>query len=183
VWVTLYFKFRVSEPGFILSLCFQTNSSCGIAAYVSRQGWLGQGASQCPALDTPKAGEYLFFLFSGALRQGGGMSIQASEHLKPVVGLVNDIVHQVFSCPECKTEVTVSRWQVAGELAINCARCNARWQVKGTELLDLNVGQHAFQGLNVFVKLDEIQKNPPKAKPAAGGPAAGAGTAPAAPQA
>lgn len=105
------------------------------------------------------------------------MALAAKDHLKEVVGLKNDVVHQVFICPECKAEVTISRWQVAGDLSIMCARCNARWQIRDGELLDMNEADKHFMGYNVFVKLTETQKNPPKPKPAAAPGAAPAAAA------
>jgi hypothetical protein len=99
------------------------------------------------------------------------MSIQAKDHLKEVVGLKNDIVWKVFVCPDCKTEVTISRYQTAGDLPVMCARCNARWQIQGDQILDPNKDK-SFLNFKVFIKLDEVQKNPPKPKPAAAPPAA-----------
>ena len=89
------------------------------------------------------------------------MSIKAADHLGEVVGLKNDIVHKVFKCPECGVEVTISRWQVAGELDIMCARCNAKWKIAGAEILDRNDPEREFMGYNVFVKLDENQRGVP----------------------
>ncbi len=103
--------------------------------------------------------------------------LSAKDHLGSVIGLKNDIVHAVFTCPCCRTEVTVSRWQVAGELAILCARCNSRYQVRGEDLLDLNAPMEYFPerwedgkpraqgtGYKVLVGLDATQKAtaPPK---------------------
>jgi len=42
----------------------------------------------------------------------------------------------VFSCPDCRTDVTISRYQAAGELPILCARCNQRYQVQGQLLVN-----------------------------------------------
>ena len=66
------------------------------------------------------------------------MALLAKNHLSDVVGLKNDIVAKVFTCPDCKTDVTISKWQLAGELQIMCTRCNCKWAVKGEELLDLS---------------------------------------------
>lgn len=84
------------------------------------------------------------------------MAISAKNHFSEVIGLKNDIIHKVFSCPNCKTEVTVSRYQVEGELAIVCARCNNRYQVKGEELKDANTGK-SFAGFQVFKQGDAAQ--------------------------
>jgi hypothetical protein len=110
------------------------------------------------------------------------MAILVKDQFKEVVGLKNDIVWKVFVCPECKTEVTISRYQAAGDLPIMCARCNARWQVQGDQILDQNKDK-SFMNFKVFIKLDEVQKNPPKPKPAAAPAAPGAAPAakPAAP--
>ena len=91
------------------------------------------------------------------------MAILAKDHLSEVVGLKNDIVHKVFSCPNCKTEVTISRYQVAGELSIMCARCNQRYQIKGEELRDLNAPS-GFGGFQVFQKGDAAQMAQPVPK-------------------
>lgn len=103
--------------------------------------------------------------------------LAAKDHLNPVIGLKNDIVHAVFACPSCRTEVTVSRWQTAGELPILCARCNSRYQVQGAELLDLNRPLEYFPerwedgkprpqatGYKVLVGLDATQKATPLPK-------------------
>ena len=87
------------------------------------------------------------------------MSIKAADHLGDIVGLRNDIVYNTFSCPECRTEVTISRYQAAGELFIMCTRCNAKWQISGEEILDLNQADREFNGYKVFVKLDENQRD------------------------
>jgi hypothetical protein len=84
------------------------------------------------------------------------MAFAAKNHLSEVIGLKNDIVYKVFSCPNCKTEVTVSRYQAQGELPIMCARCNLRYQVKGEELRDTSVSQQ-FGGFDVFAKGDAAQ--------------------------
>lgn len=131
--------------------------------------------------------------------------------LSEVVGLKNDIVNKVFTCPDCKTDVTISRYQVAGELAIMCTRCNCRYMIKGEQVLDENVAgrEHYFEnhqngkiqeqnlGYKVFMRVDATQKatavpkdsfvnvmKPPVAKPpvaVAPKPAAPAAAAPAAP--
>src|SRR5258708_1586191 len=108
------------------------------------------------------------------------MALQAKDYLKEIVGLKNDIVWKVFVCPECKTDVTISRYQTAGDLSIMCARCNARWQIKGEELMDMNKEKN-FLDFKVFIKLDEVQKNPPKPKPAPATAPAGAAKPVAAP--
>ena len=73
----------------------------------------------------------------------------AKDSLSEVIGLKNDIVHKVFTCPDCKTEVTISRYQVQGDLPIMCARCNMRFQIKGEELRDLNKDRlRRLQGLH-----------------------------------
>jgi DNA-directed RNA polymerase subunit RPC12/RpoP len=125
------------------------------------------------------------------------MAILAKNHLSEVIGLKNDIVHKVFSCPNCKTEVTVSRYQVQGELQIVCARCNMRFQIKGEELVDIGETQ-GFVGYKVFVKGDAAQMAQPVPKDSYGAfvkagmkwapavapkPAAAPGAAPAAPAA
>ena len=89
------------------------------------------------------------------------MAIATADHLKEVVGLRNDIVYKVFVCPECKTEVTISRYQVAGDLDVMCARCNAKWAIKGDEIKDLNDGDREFMGYKVYIKMDENQRNVP----------------------
>lgn len=78
------------------------------------------------------------------------------SHLSEVIGLKNDIVHKVFSCPNCKTEVTISRYQFEGQLSIMCARCNLRYQIKGEEIRDLSAVKD-FGGFNVFSKGDAPQ--------------------------
>jgi hypothetical protein len=126
--------------------------------------------------------------------------------LSEVVGLKNDIVAKVFSCPECKTDVTISKWQVAGELAIMCTRCNCRYQIRGEQVLDENLPnrEHYFErhvdgkiqqqdmGYKVYMRLDATQKvtappkdsfinvmKPPVAKPVVAAPRpAGAPAAP-----
>lgn len=110
------------------------------------------------------------------------MPIQVKDHLKEVVGLKNDIVWKVFVCPDCKTEVTISRYQTAGDLPVMCGRCNARWQIQGDQILDPNKDKN-FLNFKVFIKLDEVQKNPPKPKPAAAAPGAPAAAKPAIPAA
>ncbi len=98
--------------------------------------------------------------------------------LSEVIGLKNDIVNKVFTCPECKTDVTISRYQVAGELAIMCTRCNCRYQIRGEQVLDENLPnrEHYFErhvdgkiqqqdmGYKVYMRLDATQKvtAPPK---------------------
>jgi hypothetical protein len=101
----------------------------------------------------------------------------AKNHLSEVVGLKNDIVNAVFSCPVCKTDLTISRWQVQGELPILCARCNSRYQIRGEELLDQNRPMEYFPehwqdgkptqqatGYKVMVGLDAVQKATPLPK-------------------
>ena len=91
------------------------------------------------------------------------MALLAKNHLSEPIGLKNDTVNQVFSCPNCKTEVTVTRWQVKGELAIVCARCNQRYQIKGEELRDANTGKD-FAGFEMFIKGDAAQFATPPPK-------------------
>ena len=126
------------------------------------------------------------------------MAILAKNQLSEVIGLKNDIIHKVFSCPNCKTEVTISRFQVEGELAIVCARCNNRYQIKGEELRDANTGK-SFGGFQVFKQGEAAQFAAPapkdsyiqfvkdgmkwKAAAPAPKPAAAPGAAPAAPAA
>jgi hypothetical protein len=122
----------------------------------------------------------------------------AKDHLSEVIGLKNDIVYKVFTCPDCKTEVTISRYQTQGELPIMCARCNMRFQVRGEELRDLNK-EKGYAGFKVYMKTEASQKAAPVPKdsyiqfvkngmkaaapaaPAAPKPAAPAAAAPAAP--
>ena len=98
----------------------------------------------------------------------------AKDHLSEVVGLKNDIVFKVFTCPDCKTDVTISRYQVEGELPIVCARCNCRYQIKGEQLWDDNKPKNYFierwddgkatkqgTGYKVFMHLDPTQKAAP----------------------
>jgi hypothetical protein len=98
----------------------------------------------------------------------------AKDHLSDVIGLKNDIVFKVFTCPDCKTDVTISRWQTEGELPIVCARCNCRYSVKGEQILDANAERQYFIerwqdgkptqtgiGYQVFMKLDAAQKAAP----------------------
>lgn len=98
----------------------------------------------------------------------------AKNHLSDVVGLVNDIVFKVFTCPECRTDVTISRWQTEGQLPIVCARCNCRYQVKGEQILDENAEKSYFierwqdgkptptgTGYKVYMRLDNTQKSTP----------------------
>lgn len=96
----------------------------------------------------------------------------AKDCFSEVVGLKNDIVFKVFTCPECKTDVTVSRYQHAGELAIMCTRCNLRYSVRGEQVLDENSKEREFYmerheggkptqtnlGYKVFMRLDATQK-------------------------
>jgi hypothetical protein len=104
-------------------------------------------------------------------------ALAAKDHLSEVVGLKNDIVNAVFSCPQCKTDLTISRWQVQGELPILCARCNSRYQIRGEELLDQNRPMEYFPehwqdgkptrqatGYKVMVGLDAVQKATPLPK-------------------
>ena len=91
------------------------------------------------------------------------MALQAKNHLSEVIGLKNDIVHKVFSCPNCKTEVTVSKYQVMGQLDIMCARCNLRYRVKGEELRDF-AAESNFAGFDVFTKGDAAQFATPAPK-------------------
>ena len=86
------------------------------------------------------------------------MTLKAADHLAEVIGLKNDIVHKVFKCPECGIEVTISRYQVEGELDIMCTRCNAKWRIQGEDVLDRNDSHREFMGYRVFVKLDESQR-------------------------
>lgn len=98
----------------------------------------------------------------------------AKNHLSEVIGLKNDIVFKVFSCPDCKTDVTISRWQAEGELPIVCARCNCRYSVKGEQILDENAAKDFFIerwqdgkptptgiGYKVYMRLDATQKASP----------------------
>ena len=87
----------------------------------------------------------------------------AKDSLSEVIGLKNDIVYKVFTCPDCKAEVTISRYQTQGELPIMCARCNMRFQIKGEELRDLNKERN-FGGFKVFMKTDAAQKIAPVPK-------------------
>lgn len=104
-------------------------------------------------------------------------ALEAKNHLSEVVGLKNDIVNAVFSCPQCGTDVTISRWQVEGSLPILCARCNSRYQVQGAQLLDHNRPMEYFPehwqdgkptpqstGYKVMVGLDAVQKATPLPK-------------------
>lgn len=91
------------------------------------------------------------------------MAMLAKNHFSEVIGLKNDTVNKVFGCPNCKTEVTVSRYQVEGQLAIVCARCNLRYQVKGEELLDTNRSKN-FAGFDVFSKGEAAQYTAPVPK-------------------
>jgi hypothetical protein len=84
------------------------------------------------------------------------MPLLAKNHLSEVIGLKNDIAHKVFSCPNCKTELAISKWQCQGELAITCSRCNLRYQIKGEELREFTV-ETKFAGLEVFTKGDAAQ--------------------------
>ena len=63
------------------------------------------------------------------------MNLQAKDYLSDVQGLKNDIVFKVFTCPDCRTDVTISRYQTLGQLPILCARCNQRYEVSGEALL------------------------------------------------
>ncbi len=107
------------------------------------------------------------------------MALLAKDHLAEPVGLKNDIVNQVFICPDCKTEVTISVYQVRGDLAIMCARCNMKWQIEGENLINPNAERN-FGGFKVMVGADAAQKatpvpkdsylafiNPPAPKPVA----------------
>ena len=101
----------------------------------------------------------------------------ANKHLSDVIGLTNDIVFKVFTCPDCKTEVTISRYQTEGQLPIVCARCNCRYQIKGEQLLDENEAKTFYMerwqngkpapidtGYQVYMRVDATQKAtaPPK---------------------
>ncbi|HXC63836.1 MAG TPA: hypothetical protein VNZ67_05730, partial [bacterium] len=57
------------------------------------------------------------------------------DFLSDVQGLKNDIVFKVFTCPDCRTDVTISRYQTLGQLPILCARCNHRYEISGEALL------------------------------------------------
>jgi hypothetical protein len=98
----------------------------------------------------------------------------AKDCLSEVVGLKNDIVFKVFTCPECKTDVTISRYQAQGELNITCARCNCQYRVKGEQILDENEAKQFFIerwqdgkptqtgiGYKVYMRLDATQKTTP----------------------
>ena len=63
------------------------------------------------------------------------MDRQSQDFLSDVQGLKNDIVFKVFTCPDCGTDVTISRYQSLGQLPILCARCNQRYQIQGEALL------------------------------------------------
>jgi hypothetical protein len=63
------------------------------------------------------------------------MNLQAKDYLSDVEGLKNDIVFKVFTCPDCRTDVTISRYQTLGQLPILCARCNHRYEISGEALL------------------------------------------------
>jgi DNA-directed RNA polymerase subunit RPC12/RpoP len=104
--------------------------------------------------------ESFIFNFPTILRLSMGL---AKDSLSEVIGLKNDIVYKVFTCPDCKAEVTISRYQTIGELPIMCARCNMRFQIKGEELRDLNK-ERDFGGFKVFMKTDASQKAAPVPK-------------------
>ncbi len=91
------------------------------------------------------------------------MGVSTKTCLSDVIGLQNDIVYKVFTCPDCKTEVTISRWQAAGELHIMCTRCNSKYRIKGEELLDIST-EKTFAGYKVFIKTDAGQKAAPVPK-------------------
>ncbi len=96
----------------------------------------------------------------------------AKDCLSDVIGLKNDIVAKVFTCPECKTDVTISKYQVAGDLAIMCTRCNCRYKIRGDQVLDENQAGREYYlerheggkpsqtslGYKVFMRLDATQK-------------------------
>jgi uncharacterized protein YbaR (Trm112 family) len=98
----------------------------------------------------------------------------AKPYLSEVLGLKNDIVFQVFTCPDCQTDLTISRYQAAGELPILCARCNHRYQIAGEQLLNPAADEAFFPeryldgkaqpygvGYKVMVGLDAAQKAAP----------------------
>jgi hypothetical protein len=102
------------------------------------------------------------------------MPLQAKLYLSDVQGLKNDIVFMVFTCPDCRTDVTISRYQVAGELPILCARCNHRYQIQGDTLLNPSAPEAFFPeryldgkaqaygvGYKVMAGLDAAQKAAP----------------------
>jgi transcription elongation factor Elf1 len=101
----------------------------------------------------------------------------AKKHLSEVIGLKNDIVFKVFTCPECKTDVTISRYQTEGQLPIVCARCNCRYSIRGEQIVDENTPKAYFleryqdgkpvklgPGYQVFMRLDATQKATPPPK-------------------
>ncbi len=100
------------------------------------------------------------------------------DHLSDVVGLRNAIVDKVFSCPDCKSDVTISKYQVAGDFSIMCGRCNTRWQIKGENLINMNkerffmlerhngvksveqpMGYKVYQGIDATQKAAPIPKD------------------------
>jgi hypothetical protein len=105
------------------------------------------------------------------------LPLQAKLFLSDVQGLTNDIVAKVFTCPDCHTDVTISRYQAAGQLPILCARCNQRYQVQGESLLNLAAPEAFFPeryldgkaqpygvGYKVMAGLDAAQKAAPVPK-------------------
>jgi hypothetical protein len=101
-------------------------------------------------------------------------SFALKDCLSEVVGLKNDTVFKVFTCPDCKTDVTISRYQAEGQLFIICARCNSRYQVRGDKMEDESTPRnHFFErfeggkpvvqplGYKVFMKTDATQKATP----------------------
>ncbi len=71
------------------------------------------------------------------------MGLPAKNSLSDVIGLQNDIVFKVFTCPDCKTEVTISKYQALGELHIMCARCNSKYRPKDSYIQFVKNGMRA----------------------------------------
>lgn len=103
--------------------------------------------------------------------------LPASAYLSDVKGLKNDIVFKVFTCPDCRTDLTISRWQAQGDFPILCARCNHRHKIQGDSLLAMDAvatfeleswengkPSRLGQGFKVFAGLDATQKAAPVPK-------------------
>lgn len=105
------------------------------------------------------------------------LPLQTKLFLSEVQGLKNDIVFMVFTCPDCQTDVTISRFQVEGQLPILCARCNQRYQIQGEQLLNPAALEAFFPerylegkvtpygvGYKVYAGMDALQKAAPVPK-------------------
>jgi hypothetical protein len=102
----------------------------------------------------------------------------AKDLLSDVIGLKNDIVFKVFTCPDSKIKMTISRWQAEGQLAIVDGRSNIRYWIKGESVvqdegvkeyylersegkrcIETNNGYKVFAGLGATQRTTAIPKD------------------------